>query len=83
MKSDRNLARALGQISSDAAFRTRAIRRAKVIEFVDGRYVVDYRGQQITVGSSWPGRLVDGAWVDVVDSSGLLEISGPSGYAGG
>lgn len=82
--SDHDLARALAVVSSDQAQRTRAVRRAKVSSIEDGRFVVEYRGNQITLGSSWPGKINAGAWVDVVQgASGTLEIAGPSGYAGG
>lgn len=82
--SDHDLARALAVVSGDQAQRTRAVRRAKVTSIEDGRFVVEYRGNQITLGSSWPGKINSGAWVDVVQgASGTLEIAGPSGYAGG
>lgn len=82
--SDHDLARALAIVSSDQAQRTRAVRRGKIVEQADGRFVVDYRGNQVTLGSSWPGKLLPEQWVDIVQgASGTLEIAGPSGYAGG
>lgn len=77
-------ARAIQQISSQQAHETRAVRRAKVVSRSGGRYVVEYRGNQITVSSSWPNRIEPETWVDLVQSNGtILEIAGPTGYSGG
>jgi len=82
--NEHGLARTIAQVSSDQAYRTRAIRRAKVVELVDGRFVCNYRGNQVTVGSSWPGKILPEQWVDLIQGQGgTLEIAGPTGYAGG
>lgn len=82
---ERDLARSLTQLGDRHAQATSAFRRACVREkTADGRYVVSYRGQDITVSAGgWRGGFASTQWVNLVLVEGTYEIASPSAYGGG
>lgn len=84
-RRERDLARALTQIGDQKAQATSAYRRVCVREATDdGRYVVSYRGQDITVSAgAYRGRFWPDQWVLIGLVEGTLEITAPSAYGAG
>ena len=78
----RDMARAIVESTHRAAMRTTANRRVQLVSSSSGRHLVKYRGQEITLPSSWGGGHTAGIWYNAAYVDGQLQIVQPSAYGG-